>query len=98
MNVRGVATAEETREAFVPLRGLTSAEASERLREFGPNDAKPRRRGVLFHELLLLFVNPLVVILLIASMLSAVLGQRADAASIFLIAMSPQAESKGAVA
>jgi P-type Mg2+ transporter len=88
MNAGSVATAERTKEALAPLRGLTGAEASERLREFGPNDPAPRRRGALFHELLLLFINPLVVILLIASILSAVLGQRADAVIIFVIAMS----------
>ena len=69
------------------LRGLTEAEARRRLREFGPNDPAPRRRGAVLVELALLFVNPLVVILLIACVLSAVLGQQADAAIIFVIAM-----------
>jgi P-type Mg2+ transporter len=88
MNMGSVATAEKTKEAPAPLRGLTAAEASERLRRFGPNDPAPHRRGAFFRELLLLFVNPLVVILLIASILSAVLGQRTDAVIIFVIAMS----------
>jgi Mg2+-importing ATPase len=88
MSAGSIATAARTKQAIAPLRGLTGAEASERLREFGPNDPAPRRRGALFHELLLLFINPLVVILLVASILSAVLGQRADAAIIFVIAMS----------
>src|SRR6516164_754911 len=88
MSAGSIVAAERTEEVLAPLRGLTAAEASERLREFGPNDPAPRRRGALFHELLLLFINPLVVILLVASILSAVLGQRADAAIIFVIAMS----------
>jgi Mg2+-importing ATPase len=68
--------------------GLTNEEAARRLRDFGPNDPTPRRHGELAFELLVLFVNPLVVILLVASVLSAVLGQRADAVIIFVIAMS----------
>jgi len=88
MSAGSIVAAERTEEVLAPLRGLTAAEASERLREFGPNDPAPRRRVALFQELLLLFVNPLVVILLIASILSAVLGQRTDAVIIFVIAMS----------
>ena len=88
MSAGNVATAERTKEALATLLGLTAAEASERLREFGPNDPAPPRRGALFQELLLLLVNPLVVILLIASILSAALGQRTDAIIIFVIAMS----------
>jgi magnesium-transporting ATPase (P-type) len=42
----------------------------------------------LFFELLLLFANPFVVILFVASILCALLGQRADAVIIFVIAMS----------
>lgn len=68
--------------------GLSSREAAARLRQYGPNDPAPRRRGVLFSELLLMLVNPLVVILLIASLISLVLGQHADAGIIFAIAMS----------
>jgi Mg2+-importing ATPase len=69
----------------VGLEGLTQQEAEERLRQFGPNDPSPRRRGALLLELLLLFLNPLVVILLLASLASGLLGQRADAAIIFLM-------------
>jgi P-type Mg2+ transporter len=68
--------------------GLSSKEAAERIRRYGPNDPAPRRRSTLVTELLLLLVNPLVIILLIASLLSLVLGQHADAGIIFAIAMS----------
>src|SRR5713226_10252670 len=88
MNADVAVTREETRQAPAPLRGFTDEQAAQRLREFGPNDPAPRRHGELLFELLLLFVNPLVVILLVASILSAVLGQRADAVIIFVIAMS----------
>jgi len=88
MNADVAATMERVKQVPAPPRGLTDEEAAQRLREFGPNDPAPRRHGELVFELLLLFVNPLVVILLIASILSAVLGQRADAVIIFVIAMS----------
>lgn len=68
--------------------GLTDPQAAERLRQYGPNDPAPRRHGTLAVELLLLLVNPLVIILLVASLVSLVLGQRADAAIILVIAMS----------
>ena len=73
--------------AFAALRwpGLTSEQAAERLAQFGPNDPTPVRRGALAIEILLLFLNPLVVILLVAALISAVLGQRIDAAIITLI-------------
>lgn len=59
--------------------GLASVEADARLKQFGPNDPAPSRRRPLFSELLLLFVNPLVIILLIAAALSGVIGQVLDA-------------------
>lgn len=88
MNAQGLANVEATKQAPALVHGLTEEEVKERLREFGPNDPAPRRHGELVFELLLLFVNPLVVILLVASILSAVLGQRADAVIILVIAMS----------
>ncbi len=59
--------------------GLTSADAAERLAQFGPNDPAPRRRHSIFAELLLLFVSPLVIILLIAAVISGFIGQLLDA-------------------
>ena len=69
------------------LQGLTQREAEDRLRQVGPNDPSPRKRGALLFELALLFLNPLVVILLIASLISVAVGQATDAAIIFVIAM-----------
>src|SRR5215470_13178144 len=88
MTVQGMVTIAQPRPVPVALEGLTEEEAARRFSEFGPNDPAPRRRGELIFELLLLFANPLVVILLIATILSAVLGRRADALIIFVIAMS----------
>jgi P-type Mg2+ transporter len=65
--------------------GLTSAEAAARLAEFGPNEPSPRRRFSALVQLAHLFGNPLVVILLIASVISASLGQPVDASIIATI-------------
>ena len=67
------------------LVGLTSQEAKTRLSEYGRNDPTSTRRGALAFELLHLFLNPLVIILLVASVISAFLGQRIEAELIFVI-------------
>jgi P-type Mg2+ transporter len=67
--------------------GLSSPEAAERLAHYGPNDPTPVRRGAFIGELLLLFLNPLVIILLVASGASAILGQPVDAMIIFLMVL-----------
>lgn len=75
--------------AGAPLaqQGLTQSEANERLRQVGPNDPSPRKRGALLWELLLLFLNPLVIILFVAIVISIAVGLVTDAAIIFVIAM-----------
>jgi P-type Mg2+ transporter len=65
--------------------GLTSAEAAARLAEFGPNEPSPGKRFSALVQLAHLFSNPLVVILLIASVISASLGQPVDASIIVTI-------------
>jgi Mg2+-importing ATPase len=69
------------------LHGLSSAEAAERLSQYGPNDPTPVRRGAAVLELLGLFLNPLVVILLVAGLVSFLLGNRADAAIILVMVL-----------
>src|SRR5205807_4998249 len=59
--------------------GLTSQEAQERLIRFGANDPAPAGRRSPVTELLLLFVNPLGIILLIAAVISGFIGQLLDA-------------------
>ncbi len=71
----------------LPDLGLSQREAEARLREVGPNDPSPRKRAALLVELLALFLNPLVIILLIAVLISMAVGQVTDAAIIFVIAM-----------
>ncbi len=62
--------------------GLTSPEAAARLAVFGPNALRSRRERALVLEFLTRFLNPLVIILLLASGISALTG---DAASFFII-------------
>ena len=59
--------------------GLTSHEAEARLAEYGPNDPASTRRGAFAFELLQLFLNPLVIILLVASVISVFLGEKIEA-------------------
>ena len=62
--------------------GLSSAEAAARLAQFGPNVVHGERKRALLLQFLAKFRNPLVIILLTASALSAFTG---DAASFFII-------------
>src|SRR5664279_1821266 len=64
--------------------GLTTADVQSRLGTFGPNDAATVKRSPLWLQFLTRFRNPLVIILLVASGLSAAAG---DVAS-FLIVVS----------
>ena len=66
-------------------RGLTSQEAARRLATYGPNEPVVIRRLSLVAQILRLFANPLVIILLVASVVSALLGQVADAVIIATI-------------
>ncbi|HEV2359956.1 MAG TPA: magnesium-translocating P-type ATPase [bacterium] len=68
-------------------RGLTSEEARHRLDEVGPNDPTPARHKSALLELAALFANPLVLILLIASAVSGVLGEIVSASIIVIIVL-----------
>ena len=65
--------------------GLTSAEAARRLAQYGPNDPAPKKQRSHLVELLLQFANPLVAILLLASIASAFAGELVNAAIIIVI-------------
>ena len=56
-------------------RGLSSQEAAERLETWGANELAPPRRFEAARELLRYIANPLVLILLVASAVSAAFGQ-----------------------
>jgi Mg2+-importing ATPase len=65
--------------------GLTSQEAQDRFLRYGPNDPAPARGRSGIAGLLLLFLNPLVIILLIAAGLSGITGQLLDASIIIVM-------------
>ncbi|HZI47651.1 MAG TPA: magnesium-translocating P-type ATPase, partial [Pyrinomonadaceae bacterium] len=62
--------------------GLTQVEAKRRLTQFGPNEPAPVRRTVPLFQLLILLANPLAIILLVASGISAALGEVINASII----------------
>jgi len=68
-------------------RGLTPAEASRRLAEFGPNELVEKHKISPWAIFLEQFKNLLIIILLVAVVLSAVLGEVADAIVIFAIVL-----------
>ncbi len=65
--------------------GLTTPEAKRRLLQFGPNDPVQVKRSTALVQILSFCTNPLVLILLIASIVSGVLGEIVNA--IIIIAM-----------
>jgi Mg2+-importing ATPase len=67
--------------------GLTSAEAAERLRTSGPNDPTATHGSGLVAQLLSLFTGPLVIILLLASAVSAILGDLVNSTIIVVIVL-----------
>jgi P-type E1-E2 ATPase len=66
-------------------QGLTEAEASKRLDTYGPNDTTDLKRKSPVVQFLRLFLNPLVAILLVACIVSAILGDPVDASIIVVI-------------
>ncbi len=66
-------------------RGLSTREAKERLAKIGPNEQAPAKRAAGLIQILLLFANPLVIILLIASAVSAFVGEIVNATIIALM-------------
>ncbi len=69
----------------VARHGLTSQEARATRARVGPNEPASARRTAGVAQMLLLFANPLVMILLIASLVSAFVGEVVNAAIIALM-------------
>ena len=67
--------------------GLTTAEARRRLGQLGPNDPTAVHRTGTLRQLLIFVANPLVVILLIASIVTATLGEVVNASIIILMVL-----------
>ena len=68
-------------------QGLTTAEAGGRLRTSGPNDPASARGQALAAQIFSYFASPLVIILLLASAISAVLGDLLNSAIIVVIVL-----------
>ena len=66
-------------------KGLTNREAAQRLLKFGPNDPIAPQRSTGLVQILLMFANPLVIILLIASAVSAFVGEIVNAVIISIM-------------
>src|SRR2546425_385065 len=67
--------------------GLTNEQAQARLLEVGPNEPAPTERRSALAQLVRLFANPLIAILLVASGLSATVGEWVNATIIFVMVL-----------
>ncbi|HEV2200642.1 MAG TPA: magnesium-translocating P-type ATPase [Bryobacteraceae bacterium] len=67
--------------------GLTSEEAARRLEQFGPNDPAPVRAHSALLAFVQLFLNPLVLILLLAAGISGFTGSPIDAGIIVVVVL-----------
>jgi Ca2+-transporting ATPase len=88
-----------------PAAGLTSAEAAARLRAEGPNIIEEHGRRSLAAILLGQLASPLVILLIVASVISIIVGDQVDAGIILIIVVLStalgfvqEARSEGAVA
>jgi P-type Mg2+ transporter len=68
-------------------KGLTSTEAEKLLGRYGPNDTSGLKHSSGVIQFLRLFLNPLVAILLIAAVISALLGDPVNASIIVIIVL-----------
>jgi P-type Mg2+ transporter len=67
--------------------GLTTPEARKRLEQYGPNEPTVLRRGTTLRQLLVFLANPLVLILLLASIITAMLGEVVNSSIIILMVL-----------
>lgn len=68
-------------------QGLTEAQAQARLTQYGPNEPASARRMAAAEQILRFFLNPLVIILLLASLVSAIAGDKLNAVIIFVLVL-----------
>ena len=71
-----------------PWTGLSSSEATDRLRRFGPNEPAPPQRRRAMVQFARLFLEPLTVVLLVATSITALLGEFVDATLIMSIVLA----------
>lgn len=58
--------------------GITAEDAHSRLKKYGPNELAKKKSQTLLARMLIKFKNPLIILLLVAGLLSAVAGQLSD--------------------
>jgi Mg2+-importing ATPase len=68
-------------------KGLTAAEASRLIKQFGYNDPVKRQQRSRITQFLLLFAEPLIAILLVASAVSAMVGETVNAVIILVMVL-----------
>jgi Mg2+-importing ATPase len=73
--------------AQVAISGLTELEARAQLAKFGPNEPATAKHHSILSDILHVFSNPLVLILVIAAVASAFLGDKVDAGIICVIVL-----------
>jgi len=78
-------------DTHVAIVGLTTQEAEARLEQFGPNEPAAAQHHSILFDLLHPFMNPLVLILVIAAAASAFLGEKVDAGIIATIVLTSAA-------
>ncbi|MBI4494984.1 MAG: cation-transporting P-type ATPase [Chloroflexi bacterium] len=71
-----------------PAGGLSTVEAAARLRQHGPNELATRRREPWWEEAVEALTEPLVLLLLAVAGLYALLGELADALTIFVVILA----------
>ena len=76
------------REPSLGSTGLTQVEAKRLLTQFGPNEPAPAKRTAPLLQILILLANPLAIILLVASGISAALGEVINASIIPMVLFS----------
>ena len=68
-----------------PQTGLSSDGIAERLESYGPNALKAERKTPWYKRLLAQFMSPVVITLIVATVISAFVGEKADAIAIISI-------------
>jgi P-type Ca2+ transporter type 2C len=81
----------EPEDVFRALRtspkGLTKSEAEQRLQQYGSNELKKEKKGGVFFLFLSQFKNALIIMLILAGVLSLVMGEKLEGIAIFSIVL-----------
>ena len=84
-NEKPAASAHDLNPRSSPLTGLTQTEALAGLAQYGPNEIRKEQARPLWRMLLAQYLSPVIALLIVASVVSASLGEFADAIAISCI-------------